>query len=265
MKLNPCARLATGVLFAVTMLALGVPLAMAQRQASEVRLPGSPASMFAARQPTYSKPPGGWRHGRVVVTRVRVQAAALELRLAGSPGSLFVGQQVTYSGTVANDGGPVASAAFEDRLPGRVSVVSASASQGSCTTGPEVVCDLGGLAAGASATVTITATANAPGLLVDRGWVSANPPGQWADEAVTVTDVRRLPPPHVPGPATPTVTTGAATTTGVTTVGTTPTRGATTTGATTTGATTTDATTTDATTTSTTGTIPRSGSTTTPG
>jgi hypothetical protein len=252
MKLSPCARLAAGAFLALLLLGIGVPLASAQR-------------------------------------------AALDLRLAGSPGSVFVGQQVTYSGTVSNDGGAVPDAAFKDVLPGRVSFVSASASQGSCTTGSTVVCDLGALAGSASATVTITVTANDPGLIVDRGWVSSNPSDQWGDGAVAVTDVRRLlPPPRIPMPLTPTVTTGATTTTGVTTsrattttaatttlvttppgtttpgrttttgsTGTTTTGTSTTTGTTTTGTTTTGTTTTGTTTLP--GTTPRPGTTTTPG
>ncbi len=182
-----------------------------------------------------ANPPGNWAHERIVVTRVFPAVAALDLHLSGSPGSLNVGGQVTYSATVLNEGQSAApTVAFQDALPGKASYVSATPSQGTCTGGATVACNLGSLAAGASATVTITATANDAGVMLDRGWVSANPPGNWSHERVVVTLVKRLLP-------APTVTTGTSTshaaTTGTTTTGTT-------TAATTTAATTTTTTTT---------------------
>lgn len=70
-----------------------------------------------------------------------------------------------------------------------MTLVSATATQGSCTGSPTVVCMLGSLAPGATATVTITATTTQPGPLVDRAWVSASPPGNWQHERDAVTDV----------------------------------------------------------------------------
>ena len=151
----------------------------------------SSAGLLVDRGWVSANPPGHWTHERLAVTRVRPAAVSLDLRLSGSPGPVVVGQQVTYTSVVSNDGpGSLASVAFQDQLPGRASLVSATASQGSCASGSPVVCDLGSLAAGASATVTITAAAKYAGLLVDRGWVSANPPGHWTHERLAVTRVR---------------------------------------------------------------------------
>ncbi len=101
------------------------------------------------------------------------------------------GQQVVYTATIQNHGpAPVSSGAFQDQLPGKVTLVSASASQGSCSGNPTVVCMLGTLAPGATATVTITVTTTQSGPLVDRGWVSDNPPGNWQRERDVLTKVQ---------------------------------------------------------------------------
>ena len=105
------------------------------------------------------------------------------------------GQQVVYTATIENHGpAAVASAAFQDQLPGKVTLVSASASQGSCSGNPTIVCNLGSLAANASATVTITVTTTDSGTIVDRAWVSANPPGNWHHERDVATSVRSVSP-----------------------------------------------------------------------
>src|SRR5277367_5013245 len=92
-------------------------------------------------------------------------AASLDFRLTGSPGSVLTGQQVSYTATVSNDGpAAITNAAFKDQLPGKATLDTVSPSQGSCSNGPPVECNLGALADGASATITITVTANDPGL-----------------------------------------------------------------------------------------------------
>lgn len=65
--------------------------------------------------------------------------------------------ELTYTITVSN-GGPDAAAGVQvsDDLPSEVSLVAATASQGTCDTkGPKVTCDLGTLASGTTATVAI--------------------------------------------------------------------------------------------------------------
>ena len=142
-----------------------------------------------------SNPPGNWQHHRTVNTDVRDVSPELAFRLSGSPGSVNTGQQVTYTATVTNSGSGVAgSVAFQDLLPGKASLVSTTPSQGSCNGNPTVVCSLGALNAGASATVTIVVTANQSGLMTDHGWVSSNPPGNWQHHRTVNTDVRDVSP-----------------------------------------------------------------------
>ena len=142
----------------------------------------------------------------------------LHLKLSGSPRAVVVGQQVVYSATVTNGGSAsLADAAFRDVVPGKASFVSASASQGSCSGSPVVVCDLGSLAGGASATVTVTVTANDAGLMIDQGSVSTSTNGPWRHEQVVITQVERAPIATPQTPTTQTTTTTETTTAPTTT------------------------------------------------
>jgi uncharacterized repeat protein (TIGR01451 family) len=141
-------------------------------------------------------PPGSWQHERTVNTDVRNVSPQLALRLSGSPGSVTVGQQVTYTATVTDTGrGIDANAGFEEMLPAGTTLVSATASQGTCSGAPTLTCDLGSISPGGSATIAIVVTADQPGTIVDRGWVSTNPPGGWEHGHLVATDVRPAPAP----------------------------------------------------------------------
>ena len=100
--------------------------------------------------------------------------ADLEITKSGAPDVAVVGADLTYTLAVHNRGPATAnSVALTDVLPASLVLVSAAASQGSCT-GPR--CELGGLAAGATATVTLVATATAPGVAVNEATVTAAEP-----------------------------------------------------------------------------------------
>ncbi len=132
-----------------------------------------------------TNPPWGWEHRHSVSTNVQGVSSNVGLKLTESPGNVDTGQQVTYTATVSNWGnGAAGSVAFQDLLPGKATLVSANASQGSCGGNPTIVCNLGSLNAGASATVTIVITATMSGWTTDRGWVSSNPPGNWHHQRV---------------------------------------------------------------------------------
>jgi uncharacterized repeat protein (TIGR01451 family) len=135
--------------------------------------------------------PGAWHHERVVVTQVRNVSPDLDFHLVGSPSGVTAGQQITYTAVVGNHGSGPANAALQDVLPANVTLVSATSTQGACGGSPTIVCSIGTLAPGATATVTITVTTTQPGSLVDRAWVSANPPGNWEHERDVVTDVHK--------------------------------------------------------------------------
>ena len=87
--------------------------------------------------------------------------ADLLLSLAASPNPVFVSSPLTYTVTVQNLGVANATGAtITNTLPGTVTFVSASVSQGSCSQSAGVVtCNLGTLNAGVTATATISVTA----------------------------------------------------------------------------------------------------------
>jgi uncharacterized protein (TIGR03437 family) len=99
--------------------------------------------------------------------------ADLALTLAESRDPVMVNNQLTYTATVTNNGpdnsGPIA---LTDTLPAGVTLVSATASQGTCSGTATVTCNLGELAAQERATVTLVITAATAGTLTNRASVS---------------------------------------------------------------------------------------------
>jgi uncharacterized repeat protein (TIGR01451 family) len=105
--------------------------------------------------------------------------ADLELAAAASTASVSAGGQVTFTLTVGNAGPSDArDVALDDELPAGVTVASVTPSQGTCTTGGGVVCQLGTIAAGGSAQVlvTVNVASTASGALVDTASVVSGQP-----------------------------------------------------------------------------------------
>jgi uncharacterized repeat protein (TIGR01451 family) len=85
-----------------------------------------------------------------------------------------VGTDVTYTITVRNHGPDIAEdVELIDVLPSGVDLVSATATTGTCTGATTIVCDLGDLANGTSATVTIVVSTLIPGKLTNSASVSS--------------------------------------------------------------------------------------------
>ncbi len=105
-----------------------------------------------------------------------VPMADLSVTKADSPDPVTVGQTLTYTVTVTNDGpDPATGVTLVDTLPGGVTLVSATPSQGSPCSGTSTVsCSLGNVAMSGSASVTLTVTPNAPGALSNQADVTAN-------------------------------------------------------------------------------------------
>jgi uncharacterized repeat protein (TIGR01451 family) len=95
--------------------------------------------------------------------------ADLRVTLTDAPDPVGVGQNLTYTATVTNHGpGDATSVILGDLLPSSVTFVAATASQGTCTqSGRLIICDLGRLVNGASATVTIVVTPTQAGQITN--------------------------------------------------------------------------------------------------
>lgn len=118
--------------------------------------------------------PGGAPAPEAAPTTVPVD---LEIAKVADPARVRVGARSTFAVTVRNKGERHASAVVvEDDLPAGVALASASASQGSCSGEGRVVCDLGGLAPGAVATVAIVVVGAVPGEVTNVARTSAQQP-----------------------------------------------------------------------------------------
>jgi uncharacterized repeat protein (TIGR01451 family) len=131
---------------------------------------------------------------RVVVRVVGPNGNAnLGVGLSASPRPGQVGSDLTYTVRVRNLGGSDATnVQLTARVPARSTLVSATASQGSCTGSAPIVCSLGGLAKGATATVTLVVQPTAAGRLVATAHVKSDQrdPRTWNNAARLVTRVR---------------------------------------------------------------------------
>lgn len=109
------------------------------------------------------------------ITVSGTSAADLAVAKADAPDPVTIGENVTYTITVTNNGPDTATGVtVTDPLPAGSALVSASASQGSCSGTTTVSCDLGSLANGASATVTIVVMTTAVGTLSNTAAASAS-------------------------------------------------------------------------------------------
>jgi uncharacterized repeat protein (TIGR01451 family) len=103
----------------------------------------------------------------------------LAINKTDAPDPSQVGNELTYSLTATNNGpSPVTGVVITDTLPGGVTFVSATPSQGPpCTlTGSTVTCNSGSLAVGASATVVIKVAPTTTGTITNTARVSGNQP-----------------------------------------------------------------------------------------
>jgi uncharacterized repeat protein (TIGR01451 family) len=99
--------------------------------------------------------------------------ADVSLTKSDTPDPVTVGTNVTYTMAVTNNGPDIATdVELTDTLPSAVTLISATPSTGSCTGTSTIVCDLGSLANGASATVIIVVGTTAIGSLTNTASVS---------------------------------------------------------------------------------------------
>jgi uncharacterized repeat protein (TIGR01451 family) len=103
-------------------------------------------------------------------------AADLSITKDDAPDPVVVGDDLTYTITVTNNGpSPATDVTVTDTLPGSVTFVSATPSQGTPCTGTSTVsCNLGTLTNGSNATVMIVVTPNTEGLISNTASVAGN-------------------------------------------------------------------------------------------
>jgi uncharacterized repeat protein (TIGR01451 family) len=132
-----------------------------------------------------------------------VEPVDLSLTNAASSATIAAGQALTYTLMATNTNATTAATGvtITDALPGAVSFTSATSSQGSCAGSRTVVCTLGQLAPGASATVTIVGTAGRARPLVNTASVSGDQPDpNTANNVATATTTVVEPPAVSTGP-----------------------------------------------------------------
>src|SRR5439155_20522278 len=122
---------------------------------------------------------GGWRLSITTTNLTPPPSGAdadLSATVTDSPDPVLIGNSVIYSAIIINNGpGNASGVTVMDTLPMGSSFVSAAGSQGSCSqAGGAVTCNLGNLAAGATARLTVTVTAPNAGKLTNVVTVSAN-------------------------------------------------------------------------------------------
>ena len=108
--------------------------------------------------------------------------------MTDSPEPVFSGNYLNYQITVTNLGPGIAnSVVITDTLPATVTFSTATVSQGGFTnTGNTVVCRLGSISNGATATASIRVMAGAAGAIVNTAIVSATSSELYLAESTTV-------------------------------------------------------------------------------
>jgi uncharacterized repeat protein (TIGR01451 family) len=123
----------------------------------------------------------------------------LSLTKTASPSPVQATTTLTYSLNVLNHGPTVVATGVRvtDTLPPGVILVSATATQGTCSGMDPVICDLGTLTEGGGAAVTIVVRPQAPGEISNTATVSGNEPDPDSsnDTATAVTLVVEAPSP----------------------------------------------------------------------
>jgi uncharacterized repeat protein (TIGR01451 family) len=99
----------------------------------------------------------------------------LAITKVDDPDPLFVNDTLTYTLTVRNNGPDTATAVVvTDSLPSGVTFVSASPSQGGCLGDRVVSCQLGTMAAGATATITVVVRPTVTGTITNTAIVAGH-------------------------------------------------------------------------------------------
>jgi uncharacterized repeat protein (TIGR01451 family) len=110
---------------------------------------------------------------------VCVQAVVdLAITKSGSPATQDLGAgNITWTMTVTNNGPSTDTGVkVSDPMPAGNTYVSSSTTQGTCTGGAILTCDIGTMAAGATVTITLVTTPSTPGIQTNTATVSGDRP-----------------------------------------------------------------------------------------
>jgi uncharacterized repeat protein (TIGR01451 family) len=111
---------------------------------------------------TFRLDTGCWTGEQPALRIETPNTADLQTTKSDSPDPVLVGDTLTYTLVAKNNGGSAATGVkVKDTLPSNVTLKSATSTQGSCSGSAPVVCNVGNLADGASATITIKVTPTA--------------------------------------------------------------------------------------------------------
>jgi LPXTG-site transpeptidase (sortase) family protein len=133
------------------------------------------AEVTAADQYDPDSTPGDGAGDDYDTADLQAQEADLDLQKMVDDSNPTLGDTINYTVIVVNFGPDDATnVIFTDTLPAGQSLVVATASQGTCTGTTTIICDLGGLANGASANVVISVTVRSIGPTTNTGNVIAD-------------------------------------------------------------------------------------------
>jgi uncharacterized repeat protein (TIGR01451 family) len=125
---------------------------------------------------------GGSRASAEIVAPPNVDLAPVNL---GSPDPVAVGGEITYQLALENEGSELATGVrLRDELPERAVLVSVTPSQGRCAGSGPVVCALGNLAGGATATVEVVVATRMAGTALNTVRVRHDEGGAGYDASV---------------------------------------------------------------------------------
>ncbi len=128
----------------------------------------------------------------ITLTTTVQTRADLVITKFDAPDPALVTNPITHTIIITNNGPSDAqNVVVTDTLPAGMGQVSAGASQGSCTGGSPVVCNLGPVTRNATATVTLIVTSSLTGLQINQATVSSSTsdPGPGSNTASATTTV----------------------------------------------------------------------------
>jgi len=129
----------------------------------------------------------------------------LQIAIKNNPGPIKTGSPVSYNIKAINNGPDNATGvAVTDTLPASTTLISATSTTGACTSLSGIVtCNVGNLAAGASATINLSITPSVAGNMTNAVAITGTQPDPFSadNSANTVTQITSPPPPPPPVPA----------------------------------------------------------------